>query len=438
LYRFPALVTRLRNAMAALRERTQGRFQRDVLWNFGSLVVLGVSGIGLQLLIARIYGEAALGVFNQVFAAYIVFSQAAVGGIDRSLLRATAEHSGDRERVTTLVAAAAWPTLLLASISTAIFYASGGWVAEMFESPGVATGIAWAAPGLFFFAINKVLLAATNGLRRMRAFAVLNALRFVLILVGLLVAIALDFDSDALGFVFTFSEGLLFLVLAVEVGLQLVRITGREWVRWSFLHLRYGLKSAASGVLLELNSKVDILMVAYFLDDARVGIYAFAANLAEGVFQPLVVLQNNYNPLLAQNIAAGKHAELRAMTDKGKRTSYLLMFGICGCAALVFPLYVMLGGRAGLWDSWLPFAVLMLGMFGAAGYMPFAQTLLMANRPGWHSLMMVGIVLVNVVGNWLFIPLFDIVGAALGTCICLLSSAVFLVGFVRWRVGVRL
>ena len=80
----------------------------------------------------------------------------------------------------------------------------------------------------------------------------------------------------------------------------------------------------------------------------------------------------------------------------------------------------------------------MLGMCGAAGYMPFAQTLLMANRPGWHSLMMVGIVLVNVVGNWLFIPLFDIVGAALGTCICLLSSAVFLVGFVRWRVGVRL
>lgn len=425
--------------MEALREKTQGRFQRDVLWNFGSLVVLGVSGIGLNVLIGAIYGAAALGVFNQAFAAYIVFSQAAVGGIDRSLLRATAEHSGDRKLVSTLVAGAAWPTLLLATLATAAFFGAREWIAGLFDSPGVATGIAWAAPGLFFFAVNKVLLAAINGLRRMRSFAVFNAVRYLLILVGLFVAIALEFDSDRLAFVFTFSEGLLFLGLAVEVGLQLVRPAAGEWMRWSFEHLRYGVKSAASGMLLELNSKVDILMVAYFLDDARVGIYAFAANLAEGVFQPLVALQNNYNPLLAQHIAAGNKAELRAMTIKGKRTTYLLMGAICTVATLAYPLYVLLvGGSDEFWQSWLPFGVLMLGMLLSAGYHPFAQTLLMANRPGWHSVMMGCNVAVNVIGNYLLIPVVGIVGAALGTCLCLVGSAAFLAVFVRWRVGVRL
>ncbi len=429
----------LSEALAALRRKTQGKFQRDVLWNFGSLAILGVSGIALNVLIGAVYGASALGVFNQVVAAYIFFSQAAVGGIDRSVLRATAEHAGERAQVTSLVLAAVWPTLLLASLSTAAFYASRGWIAELLDSPGVAVGIAWATPGLFLFAVNKVLLAATNGARRMRVFAVFNALRYVLILVGLLVAMKLDFESDALAFVFTFSEGLLFLGLVVEVGLQLGRPRGREWIPWSFEHLRYGLKSVVSGMLLELNSRVDVLMVGFFLDDARVGIYSFAAILAEGVFQPLVVLQNNYNPLLARHIAAREHDELREMARKGRRTTYVLMGAICAFAVLVYPIYVMLvGDRVEFWESWLPFGVLMAGMFAASGYMPFAQTLLMANRPAWHSLMMGCIVAVNVVGNYLLIPRLDIVGAALATAICLVSSALFLVTFVRWRVGVRL
>ena len=429
----------LRDAAAALRGRTQGRFQRDVLWNFGSLAVLGVSGIALNLLIAAVYGASALGVFNQVVAAYIFFSQAAVGGIDRSVLRATAEHADDRRMVTTLVLAAAWPTLLLASLATAAFWLARGPIAGALDSPGVATGMAWAAPGLFFFAVNKVLLAVTNGVRRMRAFAVLNALRYVLILAGLLVAIALDFDSDRLAFVFTFAEGILFLCLAFEVGRLLTRVAGRAWLDWSLEHLRYGVKSMVSGMLLELNARVDVLMVGLFLDDARVGIYSFAAILAEGVFQLLVVLQNNYNPLLAQHLASRRYEELRAMVAKGRRTTYLLMGAACAFAVVVYPIYVMLvGDREEFWESWLPFGVLMAGMFAASGYMPFAQMLLMANRPGWHTFMMIGIVAVNVVGNYLLIPVFDIVGAAMGTAISLLSSVVLLVAMVRWRVGVRL
>ena len=37
----------------------------------------------------------------------------------------------------------------------------------------------WAAPGLFCFAINKVLFGVVNGLRRMRAFAIYTSLRYI-------------------------------------------------------------------------------------------------------------------------------------------------------------------------------------------------------------------------------------------------------------------
>ena len=426
--------------MPPLRRWIRGRFQRDVLWNFGSLAVLGVSGLALNVLIGRFYGAATLGVFNQVMAAYIVFSQAAVGGVDRSVLRATAERADERERVARVFRGALPPTLVLAGFSTLAFWFTRHWVADgLLESPGVAVGIAWATPGLFFFALNKVMLALTNGVRRMRAFAVYNALRFVLILVGLLLAIALGWDGDRLGFVFTFAEGLLFLVLAGEVGLQLTRARTAGLLRWSRDHLRYGIKSALSGMLLELNAKIDVLMVGYFLDDAQVGIYSFAAILAEGVFQLLVVLQNNYNPLLAQHIAARRFDELREMTRKGKRAAWLLMTAACGAAVIGYPLYVMLVGERGeFWASWLPFGLLMAGMWLAAGYMPFAQTMLMANRPGWHSIMMVGIVVSNALLNFLLIPPLGIVGAAAATGLTLLVSALLLVAMVRWRVGLRL
>ena len=77
-------------------------------------------------------------------------------------------------------------------------------------------------------------------------------------------------------------------------------------------------------------------------------------------------------------------------------------------------------------------------MWVVSGYMPFAQTLLMANRPGWHTAVMVGSVASNVLFNWLLIPRIDITGAAVGTGLALVVSAFLLVGFVRARVGVRL
>lgn len=423
----------------------RGRFQRDVLWNFGGLVVLALSGFALTSLIGSHYGLADLGLFNQVVAPYIFFSQAAVGGIDRSVLRAIAEAPDDRERVARVLLGGLVPAALLSAFFTAVFVGARHGVAAWLESPGVAVGMAWAAPGLFFFALNKVLLAATNGLRRMRAFAVLNALRYVLIVGGLLVALALGFGGERLGFVFTFAEVLLFACLAFEVGGVLGGLRRGGVATWARTHLVYGAKSAVSGMLLELNARVDVLMIGRFLDDSRVGIYSLASTLAEGVFQLFVVLQNNYNPLIARSLAEGAdqpgpaREALHAMIRRGKRLTYAGMSLAAALATVGYPLYLFLmRAPPDSIQGHVSFGVLMAGMWIVSGYMPFAQTLLMANRPGWHTAVMVGSVGSNVIFNWLLIPRLDITGAAVGTGLALVVSALLLVGFVRARVGVRL
>jgi O-antigen/teichoic acid export membrane protein len=276
----------------------------------------------------------------------------------------------------------------------------------------------------------------------MRTFAACTALRYALIPVGLLLWIARDAQrtkSDGLAFVFTFSEGILFLVLAIEVARQLRFPVGGAWKDWLAPHFAYGTKSLASGVLLELNAKVDVWIIGFFLADQDVGVYAMAAMVAEGIYQLLVVLQNNCNPLLARQIAGKDWQGLRALVQRVRGRTYLGMAAVALVAVLLFPTLVdLLAANRGYETARVPFALLAAGIVLASGYIPFGQTLLMAGFPGWHSFFMVATVAVNVAGNVLLVPRLGISGAAAATAISMLASVFLLRGLVRARVGVRI
>ena len=63
-------------------------------------------------------------------------------------------------------------------------------------------------------------------------------------------------------------------------------------------------------MLIELNTRVDIIMIGIFMSDEKVGIYSFAALFAEGFYQLLIVLQNILNPLMARNFSESKLDEI--------------------------------------------------------------------------------------------------------------------------------
>lgn len=428
-----------RGKIAAMPSAPRAKFQRDALWNYASVAVLTVCGFGLYVLISRVYDEATLGVFQLVYAVYVFASQLAVGGIDRSVLRAIAEHQGDRAQRSRVLVGSLVPTLGIALAASAAYYFARDGIAASFESPGVARGMAVSAPGLFFFALNKVGLAAVNGMQRMRAFAVYQALRYVLIFAGCVAAVLADLPGEELAIVFTISEGVLFVLLAIEVVRQIAWPLDAGWKSWCSEHVHYGAKSVLSGVLLELNTRIDVLMIGVYLSDTAVGLYAWAVQIADGVFQLLVVLQNVYNPILARHIAAGERAELAAVVRRGKLWTYAGMVVGGAAAVALYPLALdILTGKPEFAASFVPFAWLMLGIVVASGYIPFAQTLLMAGFPGSHTLYMALTVATNVIGNALLIPLYGIVGAAIATAISFALSVVYLRVLVKARAGIAL
>ena len=417
------------------------RFRRDVAWNVASLVVLAASGIVLNVEIGRLYGPSTLGVFSQVLAAYVFFAQLGVGGVHLSALKSIAEAPEDKPRTTSIVVGSLVLALALSTLATLAFLFARGPASRWLESPGVAVGMTAAAPGLFFFGLNKVLMSALNGLRRMRSFAAFTALRYGLILAGLFLWVQRDpalARGDEVAFVFTFAEGILFLVLVAEVGGQLRFPVRGDWKDWVPTHLAYGAKSFASGVLLELNSRVDVWMIGIFLSDRAVGIYAVAGMVAEGIFQILIVLQNNMNPILARQLSEGRLEEMRRTIVNGRRWTYAGMLVVAAAAIALFPRAIEI-----LYDdpefaaAWAPFAFLMLGILCASGYIPFGQILLMAGKPGWHSAFIASVVLLNVIGNWILVPRYGLPGAAAATALSILASVFLLKAIVRAQVGVR-
>ena len=70
---------------------------RDLSWNYVSFFIMGISGILMNAIVAATMGVAALGVFNQIMAVYVLTSQVAVGGVHYSGLKHVAEYADDPE-----------------------------------------------------------------------------------------------------------------------------------------------------------------------------------------------------------------------------------------------------------------------------------------------------------------------------------------------------
>ncbi len=424
----------------------QQRLRRDIGWNLVPVALLGVVGLGLNFVIGGWWGAKALGSFTLVTIPFFAFAVVGACGLQYAVLRAIAEEPGDRDRVAVVAVGALIPCIVLAAVVTALFVALREPMGQLLESRAVTEGMLWAAPGVFCFAINKVLLGIVNGLRRMRAFALYTSLRYALIAVGLVLARVWELDVDQLPVIWTFAEGVLLIVLFVElfatvaVGRGATRmVAGDGWRAWARRHLDFGARGVMATLASEINSKIDVWLLGIALPDAQVGIYSLASALYEGAIQIAVVLQNNLNPVIARQLAAGEVREVEALSARMRRWFVPVMIAACVLGAAGYPFVIpWLIGDPTFIEGSAAFAIMMGGLALASPWLPLNQVLLMAGRPGWYTVYIAAILAVNVVGNVLLIPTFGIEGAAIATAASMIASALLLRVLVRWRVGLRI
>jgi len=398
------------------------RFKIDVFWNVVSLGFLAISGLLINILIARYYGAAALGMFNEIYAVYIVASQFAASGIHLSVQKYVPHHEARSREVDQIISSALILVLGFSLVVSIIVYFSRFIFSGLFKSPDISQGIAFIAFGLVGFALNKTLFGALNGFRAMKPFAFFLSLRYFFILIFIIGAIFYGAERAYLPLAFTFAEGSIFIILLLYSFRFYRFVWPSKWGDWPKRHLIFGYHSFLGNVLVDVNTRVDVIILGLLTSQATVGIYSFAAMIAEGFAQLFYTLKNNVNPIISRLSAQKKIAQLEEFIKSGIRLTYLY-FGLIAVAGIaLYPLVLKFMGKENFSESWPVFAILIVGMALSAGYQPFQMLLNQSGFPKLYSLLVLIVFMANVFLNFLLIPIFGIYGSALATALVFIFS----------------
>lgn len=426
--------------MALLGQLSSGfggrKLTRDIFYTLFSFAVLAASGLIINLVVTGLRDAAALGVFNQSYAIYILASQVAAFGLHYSIMRHAAVHDANPAERGQALGTAAAGALAGGALVGGLLYLGEPLLASLFDSDTTGRGIANAAFGLLLFPLNKVLLNYLNALRHMRAYSLLQSGRYItiMVLVSAAAATSLPIETAPLAF---------FAAEAVTTFAALAYLRGqgelRHWAysrSWAGVHWRFGGKGLIAGMFAEFNSRIDVLIIGLFLSDRSVGIYSFAAMLADGLYQVLAMVRINFNPLLVRAMRDGDWAEASGLLRRSRRLLVPAMLVLSTLLVLAFWLLAarLLPGK-GLMEGLPSLTILLSALVIVSSFVPFDNLLMVTGHPGYQTLQQLAMVSVNVAFGVLLLPSLGIEGVATGTALSYFAGATALVLMARRLIG---
>ncbi len=418
--------------LPSLRDRLRGsKLTVDLSYSLGSFAILAASGLVMSLAVTALRDVSALGIFNRAYAVLIVASQFGAWGIHYSVLRFAAFHREEPEERRRMLGSACVAALALGVMATAATWAAAPLLRGQASEESV-DAIRNASLALTLFPLNKVLLAYLNGLRMMRAFAILQAVRYLMVMVGVTAFAATELPIGDACLAFAATELVLAaLTLAILARLD-AAVRWRVCGSWLKRHLRFGTKAMASGMFAEVNSRLDVLLVGYFVDDRETGIYSFAAMLSDGLYHVLAVVRINFNPMLVSITKAGAWSEASRLRGLSQRwiAPAIAVGSVIILLALVAADRWLIPGK-GIAEGVPSLAILLAGLTLVSWLVPFDNLMIVSGHPGYQTLQQAAAILANVAVTLVLLPRIGIEGAAIGTVAYQLGSATMLIVLAR-------
>lgn len=399
-----------------LQTALKHKINRDIMWTLGSFFILAASGVIMNIIIVIFRDSTSLGIFNLSYAIYLIGSQVAVIGIHNSVMRYTAYHSENIVERGAMLASAMAITLFLGMFFGTSIYLAEPLLEKIFGSPDSAKAIAYTGFGLMLFPLNKVLIANINGLRYMRALALLQTTRYLTVLSGVTIVSISTLPFTLATWSFFVAETLTTISVLIymgKAGLLKHLCIARNWVTE---HLAFGIKGALGSILLDMNTRVDVLLIGVFLSEREVGIYSFAAMIIDGLQHILSMLRVNFNPVLVTTLRDKDWKQASKLLHYSKIYVFL---GTLILTLLVIPGFYILVEYfitdKGLIEGGKVLVVLFVTYILISGFTPFDNLLLASGHPAYQTIQNISIALANIVFCFLLIPKLGIIGAAIST-----------------------
>jgi len=399
----------------------------DLAWTFGSFAILAVSGVLINLVIAFTRDASALGVFNIAYATYLIVSQIASLGIHYSVLRHAAYYQEKPEENGRMFCTAMVLSLLLGLVVSAALFVLSPLSLHLFGSADVAESLHYAALGLVLFPLNKVLVSYINSLRHMKAFAVLQSIRYIAVVTVVTIVCLSDMNFNLATLSFLAAESLTTICcMGYLAAVGLLRHL-HFCTRWMKRHLAFGSKGVMAGIFLDLNTRLDVLVLGMMLSPREVGIYSFAAMLIDGVQHILAIIRVNFNPILVKALRDSDHSIAIRLLKLSKRfiMGGTALLSVTLVAGFLIVVHYIIAGK-GLEEGLPSLILLVTGFTLISAFTPFDNLLMISGHPGYQTAQAASITLVNIALCLLLVPIYGIEGAAFATVAGYIGGMCFL------------
>ena len=370
------------------------------------------------VLVARLLGDAALGVYSLAWATVdLVGKVAGLGlglGIVPLVARADAEGADNRGLLLTAVSTGLASSLTLALAMTVGIRTAGHLI---FRSPELADAVGLMVLALPGVVVYRISTGFSRGLRIMRHN--LYSRGFVESLVTLTVFLA----AFALGARALASVGALVVgttaggVVAFLLALTVASGAGNVSIQAARRLVRHSLPVAGYGLVNLFMQRLDVLLLGAFvdrapgLDLATFGAYCAAVEVANVMRRVRQTFEPIYTPVVARRMADDDFEPVRGVVAQMGRWTLALQLPLAGVLIVSGGLALALFGPSFVTAApWLSLLVVSHGLFN---YFGLAESLLLVQRPDLNLLNSCVAATIQLGLSLLLVPRIGAAGAAL-------------------------
>ncbi|CCU80947.1 Vng0050c [Halanaerobium saccharolyticum subsp. saccharolyticum DSM 6643] len=237
----------------------------------------------------------------------------------------------------------------------------------------------------------------------------------------ILIFVILNFNIYSLAYAFLIT-GLIKIIFTIvlwkkiiKVDFNFKKILNPQSLLYSKKILRFGIMSVPGILSAQILYKSDILLIDYFLGSSYTGVYKVALTLAEKLWMVPKAVQSvifhNSSELWGQN----KFKELSKIFNESLKYTnlFLILFGV-GLFVLAEPFIILVfGNDYALAVSSLQ--ILIIGTFAFGLARIFLSTYSATSWLRVSQIITIVVAIINIILNFVFIPLYGIIGAAIAT-----------------------
>lgn len=408
-----------------MTEKRGNSMLRDIAGLIGSRGMLVVFGLATGVITARVLGPYDRGLFTVL----LLLPQTLVNFVKMGVAQANVYYIRRRgASVATVASNSLVLSIVVALVLLVACWVAGPWIVAPFTK-GAEPSYVWLSLSLVpFVLIESYFLSILQAVERFNAYNLQTVVKAVFGFLGIAIALIL------------IKGGLLAALLS-----QVVVLAGANlWLLWQVRQvapyglrwdpeigrgtLSFGLKSYVQTLATHLHYRIDLYLIALFLDPAQVAFYSIAVNMTNPILQIPDAVGTVIFPKLAGSSDASAHARTAVVCRHTLLVTIVAAVVYAGIGSQVLTLFY--GDRYA--PAIPPMLMMLPGIIMISLYQILTRNFTSRGKQQVNIVASAGALVTNTALNLVLIPRFGIIGAAMSTAVSYsLAAITLLLFFVR-------